>query len=85
MEFNKTQKYILAAGTLALIDEYDTAFFITNLLSDIFKGKPIQIMALTDNQLLHETGKTNKLTLDCRLREICDKCERSTNWISKHH
>ena len=59
---------ILAARTLALVDGYDTAFFTTNLIFDILQEKPVPIIALTDNQLLHKTVKTNKLTLDCCLR-----------------
>ena len=55
----------LGAETLALTDGCDTAFFITILITDILQQiQTISVTALTDNQSLHDTIKTNKLTLD---------------------
>ena len=80
----------LAAEALALTDGCDTIFFIANLKTDILQIQTILVTALTNNQLLHDTIKTSKLTLDrwlraevSALREMCVRNKISIHWISK--
>ena len=65
--FKRVTRSTLAAKTLALTDGCDTAFFIINLITDILQIQTISVTSLTDSQSLHDTIKTRKLTLDCRL------------------
>ena len=57
----------LAAETLALTDSCDTAFFSANLITDIMQIPTISVTVLTDNQSLHDTIKSSKLTLNHQL------------------
>ena len=57
----------LAAETLALMGGCDTAFFIANLITNVLQIQTISVTALINNQSLHDTIKTSKLTLNHRL------------------
>ena len=52
----------LAEETLALTDGCDTAFFIANLITDILQIQAMSVTAFNDNQSVHDTIKTSKLT-----------------------
>ena len=65
--FKRVTRSTLAAKTLAPTDGCDTAFLITNLITDILQIQTISVTSLTDSQSLHDTIETRKLTLDCRL------------------
>ena len=65
--FKHVTRSTLAAKTLALTDGCDTAFLITNLITDILQIQTISVTSRTDSQSLHDTIKTSNLTLDCRL------------------
>ena len=82
----------LAAETLSLVDSCDTAYFIANPVSDLIQVQKIPIYAFTNNQSLHDSINTTKATTDrclrveiSALREMYDKNEITTNWLSKHH
>ena len=80
----------IPAETLALTDGCDTAFFIANLITDTLQIQTISVTALTDNQSLHNTIKTSKLTLNHQLgvevsalQEMCGRNKTFIHWISK--
>ena len=82
----------LVAETLSLVDSCDTAYFIANPVSDLIQVQKIPIYAFTNNQSLHDSINTTKATTDrclrveiSALREMYDKNEITTNWLSKHH
>ena len=77
---------------LSLVDSYDTAYFIANLVSDLIQVEKIPIHAFTDNQSIHDSINATKATTDrclrfeiSALREMYDKNEFIINWLSKHH
>ena len=80
----------LAAETLALAEGCDSAFFLSQLLNELYKQTNTQtlINAYTDNLSLYETTQTTKQVLDRRLRveisalrEMSSKNEISIHWI----
>ena len=70
----------LVAETLSLVDSCDTAYFIANPVSDLIQVQKIPIHAFTNNQSL----RCLRVEISA-LREMYDKNEITTNWLSKHH
>ena len=82
----------LAAETLSLSDGCDVTFYVNILLSELIQknSKPMNIIAYTDNQSLHDTVHSTKQTLERKLiHDISSICEMVDNnqiqviWVEK--
>ena len=81
----------LAAETLSLSEGCDVAFYVNNLLSELFyKNSKLNIYAYTDNQSLHDSVHSTKQTLERRLivdissiREMVDNNQIQVIWVEK--
>lgn len=79
----------LAAESLSLLDCSDSAFYVGQLLSSIFKNCKLPVVALTDSDSLYETSSSTKLVQDRRLRieisairEMCENEEIKLLWVN---
>ena len=82
----------LAAETLSLSNGYNVTFYVNILLSELIQknSKPMNIIAYTDNQSLHDTVHSTKQTLEIRLivdissiRETVDNNQIQVIWVGK--
>lgn len=83
----------LAAETLSLSEGCDTAFFLSNLIDEIFPTNThpfVTVEAITDNQSLHDIVRTTKQIQDKRLRvdvssirEMAERNEIEVIWVDK--
>ena len=82
----------LAAETLSLSGGCDVTFYVNIILSELIQknSKPMNIIAYTDNQSLHDTVHSTKQTVDRRLivgisfiREMVDNNQIQIIWVKK--
>ena len=85
----RAAKSTMAAETIAMVDTFDAAFYLSKLLSQILynSSKDIPIVAVTDNRSLFESAFTETSITDKRLRielaiirEYLENKEVSLSW-----